>query len=726
MGLDYSGQNLQGRSFRGKNLTGANFRYADIRGTDFTKANLTNADFCYAKAGLQNYRIICWIGFLSILVFLLLFSSASTNGSTWWQLYNETKEHPFIFFLVIIGLLLVFVSIIVWKNLTSSLVVTSLILIILILPSVVSNNLALNEYEILRNWTYALTFAFSVAVIVSGIIALSLILTKSLAKDSIRIIIFASLSGGLIGALSRVLIRGGYKFLSSRFIRSESIFSNNWILDWAWIDFIWSFAWAWILILLGSYIGWLFWIEDKRVPLIRKYINAITAIGGTSFYNADLTDADFTSADLKNSNFRKANLTRTRFYETKKLDFARVGNSILSNRNVLNLLVTGNGRGKSYFAANLKGANLIGLNLKDANLKHADISEATFQGANLEFSNLTLVQAVGTDFTNALMTGACVESWNIESTTKLNNVDCRFVYLLENPKPGSDDRERRPSSGEFQPGEFTKLFKELLNTVDLIFRDGIDWKAFVTAFKKLQVENEDTELAIQSIENKGDGVVVVKVFVPADANKEKIHSSFAQNYQIALQTIEEKYKALLIAKDNQIKEHRQKYTDMKEITSLLASKSINVKVENQVENKNMTKSNDSSRKIEVGSVGRDFNDSGQALNLGDISGTVKNTINELPISPETDKLGIKELLIDLQAAIEADKSLSEEDKVEALEQVQKIAQAGQKPEEKAMQKMAKNALTFLKGLIVDLPSTTELVKACSNLIPVIKQFFSLP
>jgi hypothetical protein len=76
---------------------------------------------------------------------------------------------------------------------------------------------------------------------------------------------------------------------------------------------------------------------------------------------------------------------------------------------------------------------------------------------------------VGTNFTNAKMTGACVEAWNIESTTQLNNVDCRFVYLLENPKPGTDDRERRPSSGDFQPGEFTKLFEEVLNTVDLNF-----------------------------------------------------------------------------------------------------------------------------------------------------------------------------------------------------------------------------------------------------------------
>ena len=65
-----------------------------------------------------------------------------------------------------------------------------------------------------------------------------------------------------------------------------------------------------------------------------------------------------------------------------------------------------------------------------------------------------------------------------------------------------------------------------------------------------------------------------------------------------------------------------------------ANKPINVQVDNKVENKNMTNSNDASRKINIGSVGGDFNASRQALNLGDISGTVTNTINQLPASPQ--------------------------------------------------------------------------------------------
>ncbi|OBQ11361.1 MAG: hypothetical protein AN490_05770 [Anabaena sp. AL09] len=58
MPLDYSGQNLRGRSFKGQNLTDANFSKADIRGANFTNAILKDADFTGAKAGLQKRWVI--------------------------------------------------------------------------------------------------------------------------------------------------------------------------------------------------------------------------------------------------------------------------------------------------------------------------------------------------------------------------------------------------------------------------------------------------------------------------------------------------------------------------------------------------------------------------------------------------------------------------------------------------------------------------------------------
>jgi uncharacterized protein YjbI with pentapeptide repeats len=482
-----------------------------------------------------------------------------------------------------------------------------------------------------------------------------------------------------------------------------------------------ALALAGVFVIFSAYIGWRSLKGDERDPWIRSYAIAFAATGGTSFHGADLTDADFTGAILKKTDFRTANLTRTRFYEAKKLDFARPGNTILSNPAVLNLLVTLNGRNKPYIGANLKGANLIGADLKEANFNNADIIQATFQGANLEWANLTLTQAVGTNFTKAHITGACVEAWNIESTTILDNVDCRFVYLLEYPKPGTDNRERRPSSGEFQPGEFTKLFEEVLNTVDLIFQNGIDWKAFVNAFDQVQNQNRDTELAIQSIENKGDSVVVVKVAVPENADKEKIHSDFTQNYQLSLAAVEEKYKAVLQAKDEEINFHRQQSGKIPEMIISLANKPINVQIDNKVENENMTK--DSSRKIEIGNIGGDFNASGQALNLGEISGTVTNTINELATAPEPEKPGIKELLTQLKTAIETDSNLTEKEKEKALKQVKSLAEAAQNPQEK--QDLADTAITMLKGTIAHLPTAAKLVEECGKLLPLIAGFLGL-
>ena len=471
--------------------------------------------------------------------------------------------------------------------------------------------------------------------------------------------------------------------------------------------------------LLCAYLGWRAMKGDPRDAWIRSFAIAFAAISGTSFRGADLTDADFRGATLKSTDLRKATIVGTNWHKSKKLDRARVGNTILIDSEVRDLVVTHRGAKKSYVRNILKGANLVDADLSDANLTEADISGANLQGAWLERANLTKTQALKTNFNQAKLTGACLEAWNIDSTTKLEGAICDYVYLLNNQK------ERRPSSGDFAPGEFTKLFEEVLNTVDLIFRNGLDWKAFAAAFKKVQVENEDTELAIQSIENKGDGVVVVKVNVPLDANKEKIHAEFTQNYELALKAVEEKYKEKLQAKDEQIEIYRQQSSKMTEIVSQMASRPINniIDIKATADSKSMNKSTDQSRKIEIGDIGGDFNASGSALNLGNISGTVTNTINELPASPEPDKPGIKELLAQLQEVIEAETSLNDQDKAEALEQVKVLAEAGKNPSDGAMKKLAKRATTMLKGIISGLPDTVKLVEQCKELLPMITSLF---
>jgi len=563
MAQDYSGKNLRGRNFKGHNLAGANFSYADIRGVDFTNANLKGANFTGAKAGLQRRWILSLILVSFILSALIGLTSAS-NGYFVLYSFLPSKDHNPIVGVLILIAHVVFLIITIHQGMQAALGVVAGT--VTFTGAMAMTGIGAVPVAIAIAIAVAVAFAMTAAAVFAFVGAFA-------GYSTIAFFIAISLSFALCFTFTGVVSKA-FSLAFTLVLSDPSTVSGAGTIAV-------SIAVTFTLLIQGfsGYIGWRALAGDEKQALIRNVAITFAATGGTSFRGANLTDANFSQATLKNTDFRKANLTRTRFYQGKQLDYASVGGTILSNLNILKLLVSGNGREKFYIGVNLRGANFIGFDFAKANFKNANITDATFCGACLEWANLTLTQAIGTDFTSAQMTGACVEAWNIESTTKLDNVDCRFVYLLENSKSGTDDRERRPSSGEFKPGEFTKLFEEVLNTVDLIFRNGVDWKAFIAAFKQVQVDNKGTELGLQSIENKGDGVIVVKVAVPVDADKEKIHSDLKQNYKLALKEVEKRYKVELQAKDNEIQIYRQQSVNMQEIIGLLASRPIDISIE---------------------------------------------------------------------------------------------------------------------------------------------------
>ncbi len=124
----------------------------------------------------------------------------------------------------------------------------------------------------------------------------------------------------------------------------------------------------------------------------------------------------------------------------------------------------------------------------------------------------------------------------------------------------------------------------------MIFTDGIDWKAFLTSFQKLQVECGSSELAIQAIERKTDGAFVVRVEVPPDANKADIEQYLKKEYEIELKAIEDKYRLELNAKDREIEIYKQQNTNIFEIAKLAASRPIQniIDITNKAENKSMS------------------------------------------------------------------------------------------------------------------------------------------
>lgn len=127
--------------------------------------------------------------------------------------------------------------------------------------------------------------------------------------------------------------------------------------------------------------------------------------------------------------------------------------------------------------------------------------------------------------------------------------------------------------------------------------------------------------------------------------------------------------------------------------------------------------NDQSQRINIqGNVNQ------SAVTLGD-SNQVSNRINQLE-ETET-QVQLKNLLTQLQAAIESEPGLSEEEKTEALEEVGEIAAAGRSPTDEPMQKAAKRAINAIKAITLSLGETTKLATTAKGLLNTIALLFSL-
>ena len=218
--------------------------------------------------------------------------------------------------------------------------------------------------------------------------------------------------------------------------------------------------------------------ESPQHSLLRRLAIAWSSLGNTRFYKTDLTGADFSRASLKGADFRRAKLHYVNWRGAKGLKWARWGDGKLTDNRVVELVTQELDKYDSYCNVNLRFTNLESADLSHLNLAGSDLTGAILRGANLEGTILKDVRAVGADFTGALLTGACIENWSIDASTKLQKVDCRFVFLRESPKSGTYDRDRQPASGEFEPGDFEQLYQTVIDTFELIFRNGLDWKTF--------------------------------------------------------------------------------------------------------------------------------------------------------------------------------------------------------------------------------------------------------
>jgi uncharacterized protein YjbI with pentapeptide repeats len=434
-----------------------NFRNANLRGQSFRGKNLSGADFSYAKiqsadfsnANLKNVKFIGAEAGLQRRWAISLLVASFIIAVISGFSSWAVKEQSVLLSIITLVLVAFILALIKWKNFTKSWKISIPIL---------------------------LTILISTAIVIAVQFGLGVIFVLAIGSMLVGVSIAAVVAEvGFFAAIKYCILISacGVGF----FLTTGTTFD---IIS------------ATIQVMLCGifFCYWTITKCQKDLPFLYSITIALSAALGTNFRGADLTNADFTKATLKSTNFAGANLTHTCWRNIKNLDRVHPGNTYLQNAKLRNLLITGEGR-KEIFdrCQDLRGVNLRKAKLENISFIKTDLCEANLQEATL--------------------TGACIEDWNINSETNLEGVICDYVYLKE----GKQERRPHDPNKNFAPGEFTKLFQKALETVDLIFREGVDWKAFAYSFQNLQVVNQDTPLAIQSIESKGDGVVLIRVSV---------------------------------------------------------------------------------------------------------------------------------------------------------------------------------------------------------------------
>ncbi|BAY33270.1 pentapeptide repeat protein [Nostoc carneum NIES-2107] len=717
MADEYQRSNLKGKDFQGQNLAGANFSYADIRGANFSNAVLVDANFYNAKAGLPTFRVISLVS-LSLILSLFAGLISSYGGAFISDLLiNNTSD----FGIISLITLAIFLIIIVWQGLGATLatlaevVAACLIAALAFFPDKEAGLIIGGQFT-------ALALAGIIAGVANMAIALAIARVIGLPR-TVPIAGLMAVIGAVIGALL------GVRSKVSAYLTSGVI--------------------GLLAIALGIYVGSQAITGDKKYSLIRLLAISIVAQSGTSFRGANLTDADFTQASLKTVDFRKATLTRTCWFKTQNLDQARLDGTYLEDAKVRDLVVKKDGRDQKFDHLNLRELNLQNANLQDASFIGTDLSETTLQNANLSGAKLVQAQVYQANLNEACLTGAYIENWGISTNTKLEGIKCKYIYM-QLPTKNDPDPCRKPDNRQetFKVGDFadfiTPIIKTLdlyqtqnvdprqvaskFKTLDLFHYEGIDPTAAAIAVTQLAENHPEAELEIVALEGRGQDKIRLQAKVSGNANRSELYKEYFNKYTEIQSLSYSDVQALLLG----IQEKDERIQSLEKLieNAIHQPKFYVETYQNQGEffmsqsKGNISISGAQGDISGVAAVGENSSMTGVAI--GAITGNVTNTINQLPDSPEPDKAGIKELLTQLQAAIETDTTLSDEDKAEALEQVKAIAEAGKKPEDGAMQKIAKTALKFLKGTIADLPTTAKLVEECSKLLPLITKFFGLP
>ncbi|MEM9089093.1 MAG: pentapeptide repeat-containing protein [Cyanobacteria bacterium P01_F01_bin.53] len=598
---DFRNANLRGVNFKGQDLSGANFSGADIRSANFTNATLRDVNFTQARAGLQRRRMVLQLLLITVIAGIAGRLQGFLSGL--FTIFTSGSPEGIIAFYVYLLLVLVVYFAISLQGFT-----------IRAFGSILTAFAVAFAVSGVGTFTGTTAFAVAVSGAVAGAIAVS---------GAVAFAFAVSVSGAASGAVAGAFVGAGAGAVAGEFAGvgpvSVSVpFADPFVDPFA---FAFAFSGAGTGLLFSLYVGWRILKEDEKFDILRGIGLALAVWGGTSFAGADLTGAAFNQALLKGANFAdsrqsKTNVTHVCWKQATQLNRARLGNVILQDRRIRTLLtIPEKGYKQDFSDANLRGANLSGVTLENAILRRAVLSDALLTQAILKGAILTEAQAVNADFTGAHLTGATLEAWNIDSTTTFQNIDCQYVFLREHPDD-KGNRERRPHNPDkvFQPGDFEKFFKEMLDDVQILIRNGIEPIAFRAAFQKIMAEHPTiTQDAIQSIQKKGPDLLMT-LQVPSSIDKAKLEQHWDEGYQAGL-------------KAGKAAGRLESADKIEQLAFAMAQNPPTIYNTNQNTNKNVA-GDDQSQTIDTGDVNQ------SAVSMGD-ENTVSNQVSN-PFKPPAD------------------------------------------------------------------------------------------
>jgi len=681
---DFRGENLRWQNFKGADLSGADFSNADIRGANFSNANLRGVKFNNTKAGYINDRIL-----------VILLGSLITIINVAPGLFAP-------------GLLILLFCVFLYYLLG--------LIIKFIITSISFNNLGNYIFGYYGTELDKIVNRLNSNLIDSQISNWVEEHRKSTIKRECRF---------LISYISPFIFCGA---LTSIALYTSEVFDLHFLFSG--IDWIPPILIVVIALMIPSYAT-----EDlnNSKGKIRKtgMISLIDFVEGrTNFQSADLTDADFSSANLAKAYFEGAVLTRTKWFKVEypKLNLKTSRQRWHGETKFLTkqLLISGNGSNTNFDYMDLSSTNLCGANLTHTSFVGTDLSHSNLQEANLVGANLKQAKLEGTDLRGAILTGAYIEDWGITSTTKLENVQCEYVYMCvptkEKPNPLRKPDNLRET---FAEGEFADFIQPLFDTLDLYHSQGVDPRAISIALKNLSDNHPDDNLQFVAMERRGNTGLNLRFTTTPGANKSELSHEYFSSYArirkelpIAVQIqLADQYSEIRTLKGT-IEQFIQTGTHR----STIQAETIQVIQGELIVTEN--------RGINI-QAGNNANISGLVsgdgiVNLGTISGNVTNAINQLPDPSESEQPNLKALLTQLQQAIETDTNLPDPDKSDLLEQVQALAEAKQTEEPAKREGITRKAMKMFDATLKSLPDTAKIAEACSKLLPLILKALGFP